>query len=145
MTGMNDPKDDRPYRQPAAPPARRMGVWDETRGLFDQLYAEARRRDAEQRAGTPPRGPVAKALGAAMALAVVFAVGTLVYGISSFRDAPIRETPSGYAGKTGKAYPRDHYERYKLWEKAALASFGATFGIGFLLVVEERARKRRGA
>ena len=77
-------------------------------------------------------------------LVVVMAVGSLVYGFYTFPDGPIRETRTGYAGKTGTAYPREHYERFKLWEKTIVGVFVSVFAIGGALVVEERIRKRRG-
>jgi hypothetical protein len=144
MGAMNDPKDDRPYRQPVAPPAARgKGILDETRELVDQLLTEAQRREAEQRASIPPRGPVGKALVFATVVAAAMAAGTMLYGAYNFLDAPIRETPTGYVNKAGKPYPREHYEAFKLWEKTFIATFCVAFAVAAAMAVEEQIRKRR--
>ena len=126
-----------------SPATRDKGVLDETRELFDQLVGEAQRREAERQASVLPRGPIGKVLAAATVLSGLLAAGTLLYGISTFLDAPIRETPSGYVGKTGKHYSREHFEAFELWKQATLGTFAVTFAAGFAMVLEERMRKRR--
>jgi hypothetical protein len=140
---MNDRGNDGPYRPPAKAPAKRTGMFDEARELFGQLAGEAERRDAEQRAGTPPRGPVGKALVFATIVAAAVAAGTLFYGIYNFLDAPIRQTPTGYANKAGQPASRERYEAFQLWEKTFIASFVVVFASACATVVEERVRKRR--
>src|SRR5688500_8342286 len=126
------------------PPAtREKGLLEETRGLFDQMVGEAQRMDAEQRAKAPPRGPVGKVLGGAAVIAGVIAAGTLLYGFYSFPDAPIRQTPSGYAGKAGTPRTREDFEAFKVWEKGVIAAFVITFATAFASVAADRIHKRR--
>lgn len=126
-----------------SPAARDKGLLDETRGLFEELVDKAHRADLEQRAKTPPRGPVGKALAGAAVIAGVIAAGTLLYGAYNFLDAPIRETPTGYVNKAGQPFPRERYEAFKLWEKTFIATFCVAFAVAGATVVEEKIRKRR--
>lgn len=134
-------RDDDPYGPPAV---EKKGVLDETRTLFDSLLAEGMRREAEQRAERAPAGPLTKLLGFVLAIAILAAAATGVYGIATFPDAPIRATPTGYKGKTGKAYDREHYERFELWQTTLFATFGLVFLFGVAVAVDDQRRKRRG-
>jgi hypothetical protein len=121
-------------------------IVSETRDLFDQLSGEARRLAERDRHLAQHRGPVAKALLAVCVLAGCLATATLIYGFVSFSDGPIRQSSGGYVGKHGAPHTREHFERYKLWEKLMVASFGLTFLASFgAVAAEKRYRQRRGA
>jgi hypothetical protein len=119
------------------------GIISEARGLYEQMSGEAGRLVELDRKAARRRGPVAEALLAACFIAVALAVVTLVYGFITFPDAPIRESANGYAGKHGAPHAREHYERFKLWEKAMLASFGLAFVTGFGAVAAEKLEPKR--
>ena len=140
---MSDGGNDGPYRPPAEPPARREGIFGEARGLFDQRVGEAQRLDAEQRASTPPRGPIGKALAGAAIIAGVIAAGTLLYGAYNFLDAPLRQTPAGFVNKAGQPTSHERYEAFKLWEKGVVVTFVIAFAAAFATAAEEKIRKRR--
>lgn len=73
----------------------------------------------------------------------VFAAITFIYGFVKFPDAPIRETITGYAGKTGVPHTREDYEQFLLWEKVTFISFGLTFLLGFGVVATEKISQQR--
>lgn len=119
------------------------GIIGEARDLYEQMSGEARRLAELDREAARRRGPVTKALFAACFIAVALAVVMLVYGFITFPDAPIRESANGYVGKQGAPHTREHYERFKLWEKAMLASFGLAFVAGFGAVAAEKLGSRK--
>ena len=89
------------------------------------------------------RGPVTKALLAACFLASALAVVTAIYGVVTFRDAPIRQAGSGYVGKHGAPHTREHYEKFMLWEKCMAVSFGLAFLTGFGSVASDKLARRK--
>ncbi|HYP26016.1 MAG TPA: hypothetical protein VE262_04790 [Blastocatellia bacterium] len=119
------------------------GIIDETRRFYDQMVGEVTRLAERDREEARRRGPMAKALFAACFLAGVLAALTCIYGVATFRDAPIRQTGSGYAGKHGAPHTREHYEKFKLWEKCMAVTFGLTFLTGFGAVAADRTTRRK--
>jgi len=118
------------------------GIISETRELYQRMAGEVHRQAELDREAARSRGPVAKALFAACVIAVLLAAVTLVYGFITFPDAPIRESLNGYVGKYGAPHAREHYERFMLWEKLMLASFGLAFAMGFGAVAAEKFGRR---
>lgn len=122
------------------------GIISEARDLYEQMSGEARRLAERDREAARRRGPVTKALFAACFIAVALAVVTLVYGFITFPDAPIRESARGYVGKHGAPHTREHYERFKLWEKSLFVSFGLAFLTGFSAAAAEKlGSKKKGS
>lgn len=119
------------------------GIIGETREFYEQMSGEVRRLAELDRKAAQHRGPATKALFAACFIAVALAVVTLVYGFITFPDAPIRESANGYVGKHGAPHTREHYERFMLWEKSLLASFGLAFVTGFSAVAAEKLGSRK--
>ena len=135
-----------PYGPPAAPPAEEkkpLGLFEETRSLYEGMLAEGMRRAAEREATMRPRGPLSKAVLGAFLASVFFAAAVGVYGIVTFPDAPIRATAAGAVGKTGRAYDREHFERFTAWKTALFAAFGVVLVAGVAMAVDDGRRKRK--
>jgi len=126
---MNEPQDE--------------GIINQARDLYGQLSAEARRKVEADRQAARRRGPLTRALWAVCVIAALLFAGVLIYGFISFPDAPIRETVGGYAGKHGAPYTREGYERFKLWEKLIIASFGLSVLSGIGAYISEEMSRRR--
>lgn len=118
------------------------GIIHETRSLYHHLVGEVQRQAQRDRQAARRRPTAAKALFAACFVAGAFAVVTLVYGVITFPEAPIRQTASGYVSKRGRPLTREDYEQFKLWEKLVLVSFGAAFVTGFSAVAVEKLMAR---
>jgi hypothetical protein len=111
------------------------GVISQIRALYVHLTAGAgplARRDQQTWRGS---GPVTKALIVACSVMGLIAAGILVYGIIAFPDAPVRQTASGYIGKHGAPYTQNGYDRFRLWEKLMMTTFGFALLTGFGAVV----------
>jgi hypothetical protein len=91
------------------------------------------------------RASVTRFLTAATVAGVLFCAGILGYGLLQGPPAPIRQVEDGYRDKYGNAYTADDYARFLLWKRVLLASFAATFTIGFLWVAVDRKPRRSGA
>lgn len=118
-------------------------AFDEARDLFDKMSAEARRHvETEQKEARRRRRPLAKILLALALASALAAAATLIYGIYAFPDAPIRKASEGFQNKQGLPRSQDDYERFKIWEKAMFAGFGATFLFGFSFAVADLPRRR---
>jgi glycine cleavage system aminomethyltransferase T len=131
----------------ATAPGEGSGVIGEARALFDQLAGEVTRHAEQDRAAVRVQGPVAKVLLTACFIAGVLAAATLFYGVLQFPDAPIRESRSGYVGKTGKPHTRQHYDQFLAWKKWMAATFGLAFLTGFAgaaAMKVDRLRRDRG-
>jgi hypothetical protein len=142
MAPMKKPGENFPYSRPAEPPEP-PGLFDETRALYGRLVDEAVRRAERDREEAKARGPLSRALNAAALGAGVLAAVVFVYGAINFSDAPIRQTPHGYAAKSGAPRTREDFERFKVWEKSVLATFGLTFLLGFGAATSEKRLRRR--
>ena len=73
---------------------------------------------------------------------IVIAVVIMAFGAFKWPDAPIRQTPGGFVGKTGTAHTREDYQLFKLWEKALFVSFPLAFAVNAIAVVANRKRKK---
>ena len=120
------------------------GIISQTRDLYSHLTGEARRLAQRDQQLARRRGPVAKALLVACFVMGLIAAATLVYGLIAFPDAPIRQTASGYVSKHGAPHTRDGYERFKLWEKLVVGSFGLAFLTGLGAVVWTKKNQQVG-
>lgn len=144
---MKKPGRQSPYAPPnlseADPPVRQEGVWELVKTLTD----DAVRRSTGETAPARPRGLVARILLSLTIVAGLLAAATLVYGIVTFPDAPIRATGNGFAGKHGTPRTREDFEAFATWESAVLTFFIATVvcGMGFAVAEERRNRRRSGS
>ena len=73
---------------------------------------------------------------------IVIVVLIMIFGIFKWPDAPIRQTPGGFVGKTGGAHTREDYELFKLWEKSLLVSVPLAFAVNFIAALAKRKRKK---
>lgn len=84
-----------------------------------------------------------KMLTVAGVLIIIIAALILAFGAVKWPDAPIRQTPNGFVGKTGLTHTREDYELFKLWEKSLLISFPLAFIVNIAAaVVAKRKRKK---
>ena len=120
------------------------GIISQTRVLYSHLTGEARRLAQRDQQSARRSGPVTKALLLACFVTGLIAAATLVYGLVTFPDAPIRQTASGYVGKQGAPHTRDGYEEFKLLEKLVVGSFGLAFLTGFGAVVSRKMKQQVG-
>jgi hypothetical protein len=121
------------------------GVINQARGLYDQMSAEARRKVERDRHEARRRGPLIRALWAVCVIAALLFAGVLIYGFTSFPDAPVRQTASGYAGKHGAPYTQAGYERFKLWEAFLIISFGLSVLAGVGAYISSEMSRQRDA
>lgn len=78
-------------------------------------------------------------------LAVVLAVVILAFGVYTWPDAPIRQTASGYTGKTGVAHTEQEYELFKDWEKSLLVVVPLAFIVNIgAAIISKRWGKHQG-
>jgi hypothetical protein len=73
---------------------------------------------------------------------VVIAALILAFGAFKWPDAPIRQTPGGFVGKTGLAHTLEDYELFKLWEKSLFVSIPLAFAVNIITAVAKRKRKK---
>lgn len=106
--------------------------------IFDAA-TEAARRSARK----PPSGPVARILGGLTIVAGLVAAATLVYGIVMFPDAPIRETPKGFVGKTGAPHTAADHEGFQQWLTALFIIFPTAFALGFAYAAASSLGRRK--
>jgi hypothetical protein len=85
---------------------------------------------------------VTKVLLGVCLVAGLLAAATLVYGVITFPDAPIRQTASGYVGKLGDTHTSEEYEQFKFWEKVVMASFGVAVLTGLGAVVSGKLSRK---
>jgi hypothetical protein len=120
------------------------GILREARALYNQMVSQAKLSAQRDHEAARRRSPIVKALLAACFFAGVLAAITLIYGLITFPDAPIRESTSGYVGKQGAPHTREDFDQYKLWEKLVAGSFGLTLLTGFGAVASEKMSRRGG-
>jgi hypothetical protein len=115
-------------------------IISQTRDLYNRMADEARRSVERDQEMIRQSRPLTKILLGVCVFASLIAAATMVYGMITFPDAPIRQTASGYIGKAGQPHTGDEYEQFKLWEKVMITSFGLTFlsGAGALLSGKSR-------
>lgn len=134
---------------PNEPPNQRSGEThkqiDEAKNLLETMMAEATRRSKRESDAARSRGPAARVLLALTIVAAVLAAATLVYGIFTFPDAPIRETASGYTGKGGTARTQGDFERFVAWKTAMLTIVPSAFVLAFAFAVADARQRRRKA
>jgi hypothetical protein len=127
---MNERDRGSPYAPPSSPAARPDGE----RPIVDlaaAMIADARARVEADRVAAASRGPFTKLVLALAILAAISAGATMLYGIYTFPDAPIRPRGSGFAGKTGDVRTQADYDRYVAWSRAMFVAFPATFVLAF--------------
>ena len=73
---------------------------------------------------------------------VIIAAMILAFGAFKWPDAPIRQTPGGFVGKTGIAHTLEDYEFFELWQKSLFVSFPLAFVVNFIAVLANRKRKK---
>ncbi len=121
------------------PPHRRR-MMSEVRALFEQMTDEAKRRTKRQ--PQEAQNALARLLLALTLTAGLLAAATMLYGIYNFPDAPLKQTPSGYAGKHGTLRTQGDFEAFVRWEKAMFIVFPSVFVLGFAYAIAD-ARQRR--
>ena len=125
------------------PQPRRINPIAEARALYKR-YVNYAVRDINRlhKAGVNTKPAWLRIVDLIGILAVVLAVVILAYGIYKWPDAPIRQTASGYAGKTGVAHAREEYESFKDWEKSLLVVVPLAFvvNIGAAVIWKRRAK-----
>ena len=76
-----------------------------------------------------------------LASIVALCLSTLVYGLVSFPDAPIRRCGANqFCGKWNKLHTEREYEDFIAWERALFFSF--PFGLGASALLARRRRRR---
>ena len=73
---------------------------------------------------------------------VIIAALILAFGAFKWPDAPIRQAPGGFVGKTGIAHTHEDYELFKIWEKSLFVSFPLAFAVNIIAAVANRMRKK---
>ncbi len=129
-----------------APQPQRISPIDEARALYKR-YVNFAVRDINRlhRAGGNTKPAWLRIVDLIGILAVVLAVMVLAYGVYKWPDAPIRQTASGHAGKTGVAHTREEYELFKDWEKSLLVVVPVAFIVNIgAAVIWKRRGKRQG-
>jgi hypothetical protein len=113
--------------------------------LFKHWAGESRRQTEIDKKEARHRSGLTKILLALTLAAVVSAVGSGIYGVYNFPDAPLRPAANGYVGKLGKPHTAAEFENYLLWKKALLITFPAVFVFGFAFgFSDNRDRRRHG-
>lgn len=79
---------------------------------------------------------------AATLLSGALAVGSMVYGIYYFPDAPLRESATGYENKSGKPRTRQEYQAFVVWQRVLVSAFVATFAYGFTFAALDARRAK---
>jgi hypothetical protein len=129
-----------------APESQRINPIDEARALYKH-YVNYAVRDIDRlhTAGVNTKPVWLRIVELIGILAVVLAVVILAYGVYKWPDAPIRQTASGYAGKTGVAHTSEDYELFKDWEKSLLVIVPVAFivNIGAAVIWKRRRSVRR--
>ena len=118
------------------------GTFDETRGLFEQMTAEARQQAEVETESAQNRSPLVKIILALTITACLAAAITFFYGFYAFWDAPIRPAGAGFVNKQGQPRTKEVYENYKLWEKALFVSFGSALALGIVFGIFDSREKR---
>jgi hypothetical protein len=128
-----------------APQPERIKSFDEARALY-RRYVNYAVEDINR---PHPAGENAKPVWLRIVnligiLAVVLAVVILAFGVYAWPDAPIRQTASGYAGKTGVAHTGEEYELFKYWEKCLLVVVPLAFivNIGAAIISKRRGKDK---
>ena len=142
---MTSRKQKRPYSNSPAPDPARPGLVDEVRALYTRQADYAARTIAlsqEEGVNTEPAWlRVVNFIGVSL---IIIAALTMLLGALRWPDAPIRQTPSGFIGKTGLAHTGEDYELFKVWERWLLVAFPLAFivNIGAALVTRRKRKAR---
>lgn len=128
---------------PYDPQPEQAGLFDEARAIY-RRYADFAAKDKARLEMEESAKPAwLKALHIIGIIAVIIAAIILLYGAFSWPDAPIRQTPNGFAGKTGLPHTREDYELFKLWEKSLLIAFPVAFIVNFAAIFIAKRRKQK--
>jgi hypothetical protein len=120
-----------------------LSTLEEARMLFENMSEEAGRQVRIEQEDARHRSPLVKALLALALISCFFAIGTGIYGVYNFPDAPLRQKGEVYTGKRGQPRTREDFERFTLWQKALFISFGSTFLLAFSFAALDAREKRR--
>ena len=126
-----------------APQPERIKLIDEAQALYRRCVDYAVQDiDRLHPAGENAKPAWLKIVNLIGILAVVLTVVILAFGVYAWPDAPIRQTASGYAGKTGIAHTSDEYESFKNWEKTLLVVVPLAFivNIGAAIISKRRGK-----
>ena len=116
-------------------------IFSETRDLYQDLVAKAKESERKSK-GDTQAGPLAKVLFTCCVCGALVAIGSMVYGIIKYPEAPIRQTASGYVTKHGTPKTQQDYESFIVWETVLFASIGSSFLTGFAGAAAEKLRRR---
>ncbi|HVG22085.1 MAG TPA: hypothetical protein VNI02_23825 [Blastocatellia bacterium] len=131
------------YFTSSAPQPSRPTLIDEARALYTRYVNQAVQDINQSHSANDRAKPLwLKAINVIGVVAVALTVGLLIYGIFTWTDAPIRQTPTGYVGKTGIAHAREEYERFKQWEKSLLVVAPFAFIVNIIAAVIADRRRR---
>ena len=118
------------------------GSFEEAGALFDDLTTNIKNLSEVEREADRRRSPFLKTLGWLCLFSAIAAAAIGIYGAYNLPYAPIRERGGAYYGRYDTPSTKEDYEKYQIWSKAFLASFGAVFALGFLFVaLDSRERK----
>ena len=120
----------------------RKGTLEEVRGLFDRMSGEATRRSEAEQERARSRSPLARLLLLLTITAFLITVGTGIYGVYKFPDAPIRQTAGGYVGKGGNARAQEDFDAFNLWKSVMFVAFPSAFVLAVAFVIADGKRRR---
>lgn len=122
---------------------RTVGGMKEARKIFDDMSRQVKDLSAAEYQAERLRTPLVKTLGWLTLLSALIAAAVGVYGIYSLPYAPIREVSGKYYAKYDRPATKEDYEKYRIWLKAFLITFGSAFALGFsFAALDSRERKR---
>ena len=127
----------------SAPDTERPGIFDEARALYTQYAEYAARSVAQSHEAARTRPAWVKALIFVGVVLVIAAALSLAYGAFKWPDAPIRQTPSGFVGKTGLAHTREDYELFELWIRWLMVVFPLTFIVNAGAAIAAKRKSKR--
>lgn len=138
-------KQKEPYSPSSAPDPERPGLFDEARAMYTRYADHAARSIAQSHESARTRPAWVRVLTFVGVVLVIIAGLIMAYGAFKWPDAPIRQTPSGFVGKTGLAHTREDYELFELWKSGLLVAFPLAFVVNIgAAIAAKRKNKRNG-